>query len=742
MKKIISCILSTAMLALCLGGCGRPEKPEDRLPDTADTDYQWDLQWDFSTDPDTWGKDNSLDAYSAVVHTPQPKEETEDAALGGAREFFMGAGRAYFFQKGMGGWDELSYVDADGEKGFQRFYKGDWLYGIGPIAGTDHYITFRYNISEDGEENQYFLLERDEDHQVVKEIPLDFLASPADELVLPTYLAADSSGTVHMVASVDGGQKYLLVSPEGELLSSTGSSVRKLVPLWDGQIAFLEDVNGGAGKNLQCMDIESGKPVLLASYNGYAYYVTLLDEKTLLYANMEGVYRSSLSGEDPEPLYRWINHGIAIGQRGIPAMQADAEGGISLIYEGSEGYSYLCLQPTTEEVETCVITLANLSYKDYKEIVTEFNKRYPRWNIEIKSDYDETALLTQLGAGSGPVLIDALWADFAEMENLWEPLDVIMERLGVTEELVPSVLELGKIHGVQYGVMTDFRLSTLVTGNRSLKEWDYDALLQCMADSTELEEFFNIYGGGNFGANFIMDYLCNGIDDARFWDAEAGKTDFDSSEFRQALELAEKYCTPKEEVPHDKGMLEEGKVLVNEVNIRSPQDVAGFRIFYGEGANYIGYPTKDGSVHYLESSSPLAVRRTATREEKEVAIAFINFLLSYEGQQLLAKGTSFEMSVRQDMLEEQIAAMSGSTRVNIGNFTRFEFSLGDQVDVELDRNTLLHWIEIAEPRKRLPGELSDILYEELEGYFSGTITEDALIDHLESRVGLYLNERK
>ena len=263
-----------------------------------------------------------------------------------------------------------------------------------------------------------------------------------------------------------------------------------------------------------------------------------------------------------------------------------------------------------------------------------------------------------------------------------------------------------------------------------------------MADSTELEEFFNIYGGGNFGANFIMDYLCNGIDDARFWDAEAGKTDFDSSEFRQALELAEKYCTPKEEVPHDKGMLEEGKVLVNEVNIRSPQDVAGFRIFYGEGANYIGYPTKDGSVHYLESSSPLAVRRTATREEKEVAIAFINFLLSYEGQQLLAKGTSFEMSVRQDMLEEQIAAMSGSTRVNIGNFTRFEFSLGDQVDVELDRNTLLHWIEIAEPRKRLPGELSDILYEELEGYFSGTITEDALIDHLESRVGLYLNERK
>lgn len=215
------------------------------------------------------------------------------------------------------------------------------------------------------------------------------------------------------------------------------------------------------------------------------------------------------------------------------------------------------------------------------------------------------------------MLIDALWADFAEMENLWEPLDVIMERLGVTEELVPSVLELGKIHGVQYGVMTDFRLSTLVTGNRSLKEWDYDALLQCMADSTELEEFFNIYGGGNFGANFIMDYLCNGIDDARFWDAEAGKTDFDSSEFRQALELAEKYCTPKEEVPHDKGMLEEGKVLVNEVNIRSPRTLRASVSFMGKAPIISDIPPRmDRSIIWKALRRWLSAERLQERRRR------------------------------------------------------------------------------------------------------------------------------
>ena len=181
---------------------------------------------------------------------------------------------------------------------------------------------------------------------------------------------------------------------------------------------------------------------------------------------------------------------------------------------------------------------------------------------------------------------------------------------------------------------------------------------------------------------------------------EAGTTNFDSSEFRQALELAKKYFTSKEEVPYEKSMLEEGKVLVNRMSIAAPQDVAGIRIYYGEDANYIGYPTKDGSAHYITSRAPLTIRRTATKEEKEVAIAFVSFLLSYEGQQLLAKGINFDMSVRKDMLEEQIASMNRSTEAQLGTFSRKSIRLGDQVDIELDRSKLMHLIEIAEPSQR------------------------------------------
>lgn len=455
----------------------------------------------------------------------------------------------------------------------------------------------------------------------MREIPLEFLDSPADTYVLPTYLAVDGSGTVHLVYYGDEGQQYLLISPEGELISSTGSHITHgLVPLCDGRIVFWGEVWDSEGisteSQLQCMDRETGKPELLASLEGvpvYPFYVTLLDEDTLLYADTKGIYCSGLSGEDPQLLYAWLNHGLSVS--GIHDMRADAEGGIALIYEDSRGYNFLCLEPTTEEVETCAITLAAVNpYFGYKPIVTEFNKRYPRWHIKLEAGYDETTLLTQLGAGSGPVLVDTSLLGFEELEKLWEPLDAVMEQLGIAEELVPSVRNLGKIHGVQYGAVVDFYLSTLVTGGQELKEWDYGAFLQCIADSQKLEALFNIYEGGNYCSLLITKYLCNGIDDARFWDAEAGTTDFDSDEFRQTLELAKKYCAPEEGVPMDRTLLEEGKVLVNRVYIRSPQTVAGVRIYYGEDANCIGYPTKDGSAHYVTGGAPLAIRRTATEE--------------------------------------------------------------------------------------------------------------------------------
>ncbi len=136
----------------------------------------------------------------------------------------------------------------------------------------------------------------------------------------------------------------------------------------------------------------------------------------------------------------------------------------------------------------------------------------------------------------------------------------------------------------------------------------------------------------------------------------------------------------------------------------------------------------------------LSIRRSATKEEKEAAAAFVALCLSYEGQNQAAKDSNFRLSLRRDVLEEQIAAM-GRERVHIANSDLDDIRLGSDLDIERDRETQLDMIDQARPVRELPLELQDIIYEELVLYFEGGIAEDMLIDHLESRVGLYLGER-
>lgn len=746
MKRRVCCILIALILALQCLGCGADGQKETEISKDP---------LDPLTIMSLAGKDNSLDAYSAIVNLPLKAEEPEGAIAGGGSKVFLGASRAWYFKKHLFDidrvdecWDEIAVVTAEGEKDSKGFDREHQVWGAGPVAGTDHYVTLHIEMREGEDAYRYFLVERDEKHEALKEITLNFLNGSDSSAVIAglSGFAVDSSGMIHFTRRQGENWQYLLISPEGETLTeyvSKKERIGELVSLYDGRIAFwaVAEQNDEAQSRqttLQCLDKETGKPVLLAAPEQGCYCFTLFNKDTLLYANREGIFRSDLQGNAPELLYRWINHGITVG--GVPAMQADETGRIAVLYESAGNYNYLFLEPTTEEVEICKITLATSPARMsvYQPLVAAFNKQYPSCHIELKSSYDKTALLTELTAGNGPVLIDTVLTGFEEQEKLWEPLEEFLEQTEITKELVPSTLELGRINGTLYGVVTDFRLCTLVTGDPNLKDWDYDLFLQCVEDRPELEAIFNFYGG-NYGSYFITGILSHGIDDSYFWDEETGTVDFDSIKFRKVLELAKKYCVREEGVKPGSSMLE-GKVLCNELSIGRPEELALYRIYYGEDVNYIGYPTKDGGTHFIEGGGrPLAVRRTATKEEKAVACAFISLCLSYEGQTQAAKELNFALSVRRDMLEEQIAAMDQSTMPFVAGFD--QIMLGADLNIELDRRVLLDLIDQAEPIKYLPQELLDILFEELDQYFSGSITEDMVINNLKSRVGLYLGER-
>ncbi|MDE5746155.1 MAG: hypothetical protein K2I21_01095, partial [Acetatifactor sp.] len=244
----------------------------------------------------------------------------------------------------------------------------------------------------------------------------------------------------------------------------------------------------------------------------------------------------------------------------------------------------------------------------------------------------------------------------------------------------------------------------------------------------------------NYVWSFIHTFMIHGMEDNYLLDAEIGTTYFDSDGFRRALRLGMAYCDANAYVETGTPLLEEGKVFCNEIRITRPELVDLYRIYYGRDANYIGYPSKDGSAQYVDSNCLLAIRATASDEEKKIAGAFLQILLSREEQLEGAKASNFWLSVRRDVLEEQISQVNEMSMPTVYGFD--QITLGEDYDREYDAWLLDKLLENARPERHFPKELNAILMEELEEYMAGAITEDVLIERLTKRVGLYLAERK
>ena len=88
----------------------------------------------------------------------------------------------------------------------------------------------------------------------------------------------------------------------------------------------------------------------------------------------------------------------------------------------------------------------------------------------------------------------------------------------------------------------------------------------------------------------------------------------------------------------------------------------------------------------MQTSGMLTIRRSATKEEKEAAAAFLAMYLSREAHVRAIKDAKwgYNLSVRRDVLEEQIAAMA--TTASLYFFG--EVNIKDNMNIERDRATL------------------------------------------------------
>lgn len=714
------------------------------------------------------GKDNTKDSYTAVVKEPLYTRVTDDAdaldedylryVLGSSQASFC---RLYFTEQWQNNHVLINISNSSGGQQAVTLEYEDAFDYVGEILGSNHCIIIRDIYDESTEyKMKSLVLEVDENWEVIKEVPLTFLPEGGSEMV--KQMMVDANGYFHVITSEyeffsdyyseSTVWYYYVVSPKGEVLHKIhddGYYLPRLVAIFGGNVGYKVDVEPVIGEKyekditqVRYYDVDAGEEKLLftaeESFNVRYYGYTLFDEKTVLYANSSGLYLADLNMKNPKPIYLWLNHGLKITD--VEKIQIKDDKSVSLICKVGKDVYYLCLEPVKEQVEMQEITLAvspHLKSK-YANAVYEFQRKYPTCHIELKTDYDTTVLNTELIAGSGPVLVDTSLTQFETKKQLWAPLNGVLEQLELMPDLNESAIRLGEIDGVMYGIVTDFYLDTVVTTNQSITDWDYECFISKIKNAEGLTAVANSYGEDD-KRNFILNFLMKNMNDSYFLNEKTGELDFNTEKFKDALELADKYYNQQEYIAMG-DLYPEGKALCNTLLVQRPEQLELYRMAYGEQINYIGYPSLNGSAHYLISNYPLAVRNNATQEEKLLAYAFIQVLLSYESQKMAMSDNNFNLSVRKDVLQEQIDQLNEDTRAIAYGFGD-EIRLGNTLDRKADETLLYQLLEKATPRRYFPPEIQDVIYEELDLYFSGTISQDMLIDHLDSRIGLYYREQ-
>lgn len=694
-------------------------------------------------------RDNSLDKYSAINNQELKRSYPEDAIMGGGTASFVGNRGAYRFTKHLFEeyarcFDELIYVGQEGNSVSNHIEIGEQVWAVGAIAGSDDCLVEKIMTQEGSDDIEHHIMVVDKDMKPKQDIHLSFL--DGEKLVVLSEMMMDADGNLHFVSHEEESH-YTITNSAGEIINDYQLSEgwENLYLMADGRVAIKTEAlieDGTATRyTFQYYDSTSQSMVKFtevnAGYNASILNIICPDESTVVFANKRGIFKGSPENiEGADCLYQWEKHGLFVSR--VNDLQCPEEGRISLVCSEGEKEYYLNLVPTTEEVPVQMIPFAVSGYKRtlYEKAVAAFNKKYPTYQIVLKSDYEQTALLTKLIAGDGPVLIDTTLTGFDTQKELWLPMDKILDKLELTDEVVLPAMELGKIDGQLYGMVDDFSLDTVVTIGDEPRNQNYETLTKEILENQKLEALTDKVSCPE-AWTFISRFLLHEPEDNYFIDWEAKTTNFKEPKTRELLEAIKKYYSTSKGYKMGE-LLEEGGVLCNQVNINRPEQLALYRMYYGEKLQYSGYPTKNGTKHYLVGNQPITIRKNASKEEVIGACLFLQTLLSYEVQAEKIKNDMHSFSVRKDVLEEQLAAVNQDTNAYAMGIDQTR--LGDSVDHEKDKETFYYLLQNATPKKYLPKELLNIFVEELGRYIEGEITVDMALEHLENRVQLYLDE--
>lgn len=424
-------------------------------------------------------------------------------------------------------------------------------------------------------------------------------------------------------------------------------------------------------------------------------------------------------------------------QEDIKAVYIPESGRIELLWAYSSGKGRcenLTFKDMTKERET--ITLSGLRIDSWlKEQVAKFNSANDRYYISIKTVSDNRDAYDfrintgiEIATGKGPELLygEYMLESVSGMIEKGALLDLapLMEQSRIKEEdYFPMTFRWrtgDAIYGIFYMAFAkDYLIRADVLGD--VRDPDMETLLDALLAYPEKACF---WGGGSSSKNILRDLLYASDTLYGMLDWEAGACDFSGRLLPKMLEVAKRYqfSPSKTQVTKIRGNYQTYVFHTNEE-------------YEAEGYVPVYYIFDDGIHPAVDSSRDCTLCINANSAHPEAAWEFLRFILSEEAQETIYTGEptntnlpvmkKFFLSGGQDFIEN---GWSGARPVGY-EATR------ESVDAQAK------YLEGARELSWKTEPIVEIIVEEASAYFSGSKDIQQVLDMVQNRVQLYMDER-
>ena len=356
-------------------------------------------------------------------------------------------------------------------------------------------------------------------------------------------------------------------------------------------------------------------------------------------------------------------------------------------------------------------------------------------------------------------LSDCFWMPYRQMvqrgylEDLWPYID--NDPQYYREKIVEAPLKAAEVDGGLYMLPKYVSVSTLAGPTRVVGDrigWTLEELIEAystMPDGSKLLRFettrWDIY------THLVAPMLDQYID----WGT--GECSFDNQNFRDTLEFlhlfpstVDTWLTNSEIERENYYQKVDGYQMLEPVTVHELFEIMELNVKFGEPVSLVGYPTADGSPgsSFIFHGRPLAM--SASCKDKEAAWDFIRryflpdsksvpgmmALMGKEpGIKIPLNKIAYRLTVMANQeydhtiyipLYDDSSAPLGMLRWPTDKDAKNFYTL-------VDNTTHLYWPE---------NQISEAVWNAIGPYFSGDKTMDEVIDLVQRRVQLYVNEQR